>query len=150
MKKLLVLTMFILGISCQQNNPQPTPATPPPAVNTPSNPALTSQEQALVGNWILDKVETYTSSNLANTVLHTDPANCHLDLMSTFFYPGNGTSYKNSVNGITCSPVSGMWRIQNNLLELGASYIIYSVTPNSLILQYGSLTTLGHLYYFHK
>lgn len=152
MKKVLVLTLFILGISCQKNNTQPAPAPPPATNTTPTNPALTSQEQNLVGNWILDKIEVYVSSNLMGTTLPNDPTNCHLDLMNTYYSPNTTSDWKNNINGLSCTASNAMWRVNNGLLEIPLAYQINTLTATNLILQYGSTGSPngGQIYYFHK
>jgi hypothetical protein len=152
MKKLLVLAVLVLGMSCHKKNTTPNSVSAPPQSNnsTASTPTITAQEQQMVGDWILDKFEILNTGTVVATTLHSDPAQCHINLFSTAMSPGSTLYYKNFIDGINCTPQNSGWRVVNNIFE-PYSFTIHTLTTNSLILQSGSLINgAGYLYYFHK
>lgn len=99
MKKLILLAVACLTIvisSCNQNSPAPAPATsssPTPTPTTTATSSMTATEAKLVGDWIWDKHEVYSSGNLYTTVDSTTQplyAGSHMVLKSSLF---NNTVY---------------------------------------------------------
>jgi hypothetical protein len=106
---LLAAFAFLLGIaSCKQNSPAPATPSPAPAPTTPTTTptpttpisGMTATEAALVGDWIWDKSEVYSSGNISqiyhdsvwqigNTIMKTLYAGSHMVLKSSFY---NGTA----------------------------------------------------------
>lgn len=104
----LATFLFVLS-SCKQNspapsNPSPTAPTTPSTTPTPTTPTsgMTATEAALVGDWIWDKTEVYSSGNLsqiytpttqqilpAAPTTYTYYAGSHMVLKSSFY---NGTA----------------------------------------------------------
>jgi hypothetical protein len=83
--------------SCNQNSPTPAPATPATPTPTPTS-SMTATETALVGDWIWDKTENYTSGNLSQiytpitfqylpnaATTNTMYAGSHMVLKSSFY-----------------------------------------------------------------
>ena len=109
MKKLILsaITCFVIVLSsCNQNSPTPAPATPATPTPTPTS-SMTATETALVGDWIWDKTESYTSggysfiytpstfqSSGGAATTNTLYAGSHMVLKSSFL---NGTANTNSL-----------------------------------------------------
>lgn len=113
MKKLILSAIACFAIvisSCNQNSPAPSPATPvstpTPTPTTTPTASMTATEAALVGDWIWDKTEEYSSGNLGSirtpssiqygngtTTTYTLYSGAHMVLKSSFY---NGAVTTNS------------------------------------------------------
>ena len=180
MKKLILSALASIVIvisSCNQNSPAPAPATPAPAP-TPTS-SMTATEALLVGDWIWDKTEVYSSGNLSvtNTPSTQDALGnimygvCHMVLKSSF-YQGVvntntvGTQYYNGDFYTTPSSASGSWTVGplagGNTLIIGNGSIspivfatggnINTLNATTLICQSwtpGQIAN-GYKWYYHK
>lgn len=97
---------------------------------------LTDAENALVGDWTLNTTETYTNGVLSQTIPHTDPTNCHLELKSTEHKDQEGSL--NCENGLSCQPHNNWWQLEGAVLQVGSNpYTIVTQSSSTLILQLG-------------
>ncbi len=185
MKKLILSALACIAIvlsSCNQNSPAPAPApaapTPAPTPTTTATSSMTATEALLVGDWIFDKQESYSSGNLSATTntsnityangtvfTYTVYAGAHMDLKSSLL---NNTVYTPQMyNGdyYGSSSISGAWWVmtsgngdQLTLLSgvspCGTSGSDYIITLNATTLIYqewipGQIANGGKTY-FHK
>jgi len=160
MKKLILSVIACIAIvlsSCNQNSPTPAPATPATPTPTPTS-SMTATEAALVGDWIWDKKELYSSGNIfsiwtttTNQILpgaataDTFYAGSHMVLKSSFYLNTATTStlgpqqynadyYVGSLGG-----GSGAWIVQSSpsgsLLSLAGG--------GTVLFNYGYIITLN-------
>jgi hypothetical protein len=111
-----------------------------------------SEEQNLVGNWIHDKTEMYANGALVQTELHSDPAQCFLNLKSSEYefkedaLEGNG--------GVNCTIGDFYWNVDGAYLILqGISYQILTSSSTNLVIQSGSISSTGggaYKYFYSK
>jgi hypothetical protein len=90
MKKLILSALACIALvisSCNQNSPAPAPATPAPTPAPTPTSSMTATEALLVGNWILDKGEVYTSGIITSSA--------------------TPTSYWNNISGTSTITVTG-------------------------------------------
>ena len=179
MKKLILsaIACFVIVLSsCNQNSPTPSPATPATPTPTPTS-SMTATEALLVGDWIWDKTETYTSGNLTSITTpstiqfgtgapttYTYYAGSHMVLKSSF-YNNTATTYswvpqQYNANYYSYSSLSSSWQVSTNpngpLLttphsQLQGGYII-TLNATTLISQSwtpGQIANGSKLYY-HK
>jgi hypothetical protein len=156
MKKLILsaIACFIIVLSsCNQNSPSPSPATPATPTPTPTT-SMTTTEAALVGDWIWDKTENYTSGNL--TSIHTPAtlqfatgaptsytlyAGSHMVLKSSLYNGSASTPQYYNADFYSGSAISSAWGVIANAngLQLNANWgimyggYIITLTANTLI-----------------
>ena len=155
MKKLILsaIACFVIVLSsCNQNSPTPAPATPATPTPTPTS-SMTATEAALVGDWIWDKMEAYSSGNVIeiytpstmqlglDTYTNTMYAGSHMVLKSSI-YQNVGSIYNQyNADYYSSSSFSHAWWVFTNtngtLLNpgfgaLSAGYII-TLNANTLI-----------------
>ena len=183
MKKLILSALACIALvisSCNQNSPAPAPApaaAPAPTPTTTATSSMTATETLLVGDWIFDKVESYSSGNLSATTntsnityangtvfTYTVYAGAHMNLKSSLF---NNTVYTPQMyNGdyYGSSSISGAWWVMtsgsgdklflpSSTAPLAASGA-YIITLNATTLIYqewipGQIANGGKSY-FHK
>ena len=183
MKKLILSALACIAIvisSCNQNSPAPAPApaaAPAPTPTTTATSSMTATETLLVGDWIFDKEESYTSGNLygttntSNTTLsngtvstYTLFAGAHMDLKSTIYNATVTTPQFYNADYYSYSSMSNAWWVMTSgngdrlfLLSSTAPFLVsgaYIVTLNATTLIYqtwipGQIANGGKTY-FHK
>ena len=107
MKNFILLALACIALvisSCNQNSPAPAPATPATAPTPTPTSSMTATEALLVGDWIFDKVEQYSSGNLVSvittstktmlgtTTTYTAYAGTHMVLKSSLYSNAAGTT----------------------------------------------------------
>jgi len=185
MKKLILSALASIVIvisSCNQNSPAPAPApaapTPAPTPTTTATSSMTATETLLVGDWIWDKTEGYTSGNLsqiwtpstyqvlpnaANT--NTTYAGTHMVLKSAIHSPSPVNGFPNTYQGDFYSGTqasSGQWLVvtdqfgnsfTGNTVGIGGQGYITTLTSTNLVLEFGynpSQIPNGTKSYYHK
>ena len=174
MKKLILSALACIALvisSCNQNSPAPAPATPAPAPAPTPTSSMTATEALLVGNWIWDKTETYTSGNLTSSITPTSTwpitgtlnwAGSHMVLKSSIYSSSSNPNFYNAdfYNGPNAT--SGSWAVTVNpngtflglaggMPGTSGGYII-TLNTNSLIHQIwvpGGIAN-GNKAYYHK
>jgi hypothetical protein len=174
MKKLILsaITCFIIVLtSCNQNSPTPAPATPATPTPTPTS-SMTATEAALVGDWIWDKAELYSSGNVIEIytpstiqfgtgapTTYTYYAGSHMVLKSSIYL--NALSFNQyNADYYSASAISSAWWVSTNpngtLLNpgfgvLSGGYIV-TLTANTLICQQWVPGGIGNGYksFYHK
>jgi hypothetical protein len=181
MKKLILsaIACFVIVLSsCNQNSPTPAPATPATPTPTPTpTSSMTATEAALVGDWIWDKTESYTSGNLTSIVTpsttqggtgaptsYTVFAGSHMVLKSSF-YNNTATTYsfvpqQYNADYYSYYSLSNSWQVSTNPngpklttphSVLGGGYIITLNSTNLIVQAWlpGQIPNGGKLFY-HK
>jgi len=181
MKKLILSAIACIVIvlsSCNQNSPTPAPATPATPTPTPTS-SMTATEAALVGDWIWDKTETYTSGNLyysftpstwidasGAVITNTTYAGSHMILKSTFNGPATTSTLSSqfyNADYYSISSISGYWYVlrpaTGNQLMLSSTGVPYCPAGNIIILNSTNLVVQqwlvgqipsGSKCYYHK
>ena len=183
MKKLILSALACIALvisSCNQNSPAPAPApaaAPAPTPTTTATSSMTATETLLVGDWIFDKVESYSSGNLdytTNTSTITDAngtvssytffAGAHMDLKSTIYNATVTTPQMYNADYYSYTSMSSYWLVMtsgsgdklflpSSTAPLAASGA-YIITLNATTLIYqvwipGQIAN-GNKVYFHK
>jgi hypothetical protein len=153
MKKIILLALIctVIVMSNCTPSPSPGPATPTPTTTY----SMTATETALVGDWIWDKTENYSSGVLTSITTSATPsytmyAGKHMDLKSTFYNSNAGyaiqgfnmfnvdTYYPNYLGS---APVpSGSWYVKN--LTTGECLTVTSMYLTNVYMQTLNATTL--------
>ena len=183
MKKIINLLIILLIVSsCNQNSPAPAPAAPAAPAPTPTTTAtssMTATETLLVGDWIWDKKEFYTSGNLSYTwdaagitnangsaTTSTVFAGSHMVLKSSLFanivrtpqfYDADyycGTSAQSGEWWVTHYPTIDELKVSSScgIFTSGGGNFISTLNATTLILQDwmpGQIAN-GNKVYFHK
>lgn len=123
----------------QQQNPTPTPT------NT-----LTSQEQSLIGYWIMDSSVNYNNNARVYGYLYTNSVTCIMDFKNTIH--ATGSEYHNVDSGYNqCILSATFWKAPNaGSFMLGSQiFPITLLTTTKLIFIQGGGPSEWR-YYFHK
>ena len=158
MKKLLNLLFLSLAIiiaivSCKKkNSTTTTPATqqqqnPPPA----PTPTLTTQEQQLVGLWLMDSMATYVNNARVTATIYTNTLTCRMDFQSTVV-AGGGGYYDLQDGHSSCMLSQQIWKAPNNGQFNIATLVfpITLITSTKLHFINGGGGGVEYKYYFHK
>lgn len=159
MKKLLFLSsikylLFIsIGLlhSCSKED-EPQPLAPQPVAPVPTS-TMSSDEQSLVGNWVMDSTSAINYDSQGDTAgfytqKYNNPATCKLDLKSDL---GSSEGYYKATNGIACSPTDMQWKYGSGTLSLGQyGYEVLTISSTSLKIRYSSSSLSKITYHFHK
>lgn len=159
MKKLILSALASIAIvisSCNQNSPTPAPATPATPTPTPTS-SMTATEALLVGDWIWDKTECYSSGSLSfiytpstlqsstgAATTYTAYTGSHMVLKSSFW---NGTATTNSLvlpqfynaDYYGAQSSSGFWQVK----PLATGDQLYTSDPGVPYCMLGNIITLN-------
>jgi len=153
MKKIITIFLSCLFIiACKKT--ATTPDAPPPqqqAQNptpTPTN-TLTSQEQSLIGYWIMDSSVNYNNNVRAGGYVYTNSVTCIMDFKSTLHSSGQYLDVNSGYN--QCLLSATFWKAPNQgSFMLGTQiFPITLLTTNQLIFIQGGGPSEWR-YYFHK
>jgi hypothetical protein len=154
---LMLTTILSIVLACHKNNNRPSNSTTSTnnTNNTSSGPTptpLSHTDSSLVGNWKINKHETYVSNTLISSTLLNDTVNCHLNLQATEVIVGANPDWRNGSQGLNnCVSLSTHWRSSPGTLDLStALYSINVLTTNSLVIQIGAVSAQADIYYLHK
>ena len=139
MKKIITaLALMTLITGCNKQTATPVP--PPSTNNIVSNPILNSQEQSLIGYWVVDSVAMYSSAgSRIYCTINTNTVSCKLDLQSCYFTNTTSGDWKNSNNGMNCTINNLQWKAPDTgyLNLAGTIYQISFFTSTKMILIWG-------------
>ena len=170
MKNFILLALACIALiisSCNQNSPAPAPATPATAPTPTPTSTMTAAEAALVGDWIWDRSENYTSGNITSiwdsTTAFGVYKGTHTILKSSIYQASTVAGLPNyyQCDGYTGTQgASGMWYVTSNQYgnvlsanAFGCAGGNYTVTATSLIILSGYNSTQipnGSKTFYHK
>lgn len=144
MKQLLMIIVLIITlVGCKKTTTTPAPATPP---QVQASPALTTQEQQLIGTWIMDSTAIYNGNTRMSGTIASNTLTCRIEFYSSCW--NGGTEWRDTNAGhINCTLNPTNWKAPNmNYVNIGGvQYGIMLITTDKLIFT-GSNTR----YYFHQ
>jgi hypothetical protein len=182
MKKLILSALASIAIvisSCNQNSPAPSPATPTPTPTPTPTSSMTATEALLVGDWIWDKNEEYTSgimtssatptsywNNISGTSTITVIGGSHIVLKSSFYNNTATTSTLapqnyNADYYVGTTATSGYWNVNPGANGDLVMLLVNQLTPSGYIITLNASTLVvqswvtgqipnGTKSYYHK
>jgi hypothetical protein len=140
MKKLILFAIGCFAIvisSCNQNSPGPAPATsstPTPTPTTTATSSMTATEALLVGDWIWDKTENYSSGNLyVTTTPSTQQSGTNAATPYTFYAGSHmvlkSSLYNGTVNTNTLVPQISQYYNADYYSYISQSFMWYVDRP---------------------
>jgi hypothetical protein len=154
MKKIMtIIFLCVLVVACKKK--ATAPATPAPS--TTSVAAMTTQEQQLVGYWVMDSMIMWINNhrlplNAGYSAVYTNSISCKVEFKSTPFN-GPSTGYYQVDDGhANCNVVGNSWKapVSGFFYINGGQYQITLLTTNQLRFTTGDMTSGLSIYYLHK
>jgi hypothetical protein len=139
MKRILLVVLMIVAISCNKNSKTTPPSSTPPPTTTST---WTTQ---LLGDWILRRSITYDANGKQTDYCNFyNPSTCHLDLTGTQLSPTS--PYYNSVWGLTCAPLNNYWNsTSTTVINFGASAYGLNFQSNDSLVIYNPAVKTRYL-----
>lgn len=145
MKKLLAISiLFVIFTQCKKKDNSPQPEAK--VQTTQSTSSLSTQEQDLIGTWIMDSTAYYNGNTRISVTVSSSSLTCKTEFYSSFW--SNSTEWKNVNTGHqNCTLLSMNWKAPNTgYVNIGGvQYGIMLITPTQLIFTGNNLR-----YYFHQ